>query len=95
MTTPTLPKTVTVEMFAHVSRYSDDVKLFSIDISGHGYICIGPVTVTFDVPQVDVVAAQITSLETTKAAMVEEYETKLHRINEEIQNLRALTYSPA
>ena len=94
MNTPTLPKTATIEMQAHVSKYTDDgVTLFSCDMSEIGYVCLGPVTVTFDVPQVDVVAAQINGLEKVKAAIVEEYEHKLHKISEEIQNLRALTYS--
>lgn len=88
----TLPKTATLEMFAHIDKYSDVLTLYPFDMSDAGYIVLGPVTVTFDVPQVDVVASQISSLEKVKAKVVEEYETKLTQLNEQIQNLRALTY---
>lgn len=90
-----LPKTVTLEVFAHMGKHSDRIQLFMCDMSDHGYVCLGPVNVTFDVPQVDIVAAQIDSLEKVKTKLVEEYESKLYRINEQIQNLRALSYSAA
>lgn len=96
MNTLALPKTATIEMLAHASKYSnEEITLFGCDMSEYGHVCLGPVTVTFDVPQIDVVAAQINGLETVKAKLVEEYEAKLHQIDEQIQNLRALTYSPA
>ena len=90
----TLPKTATVELIAHLNKYSDSVDLFGCDMSEYGHVVLGPVTVTFDVPQVDVVSSQISSLEKVKAKVVEEYEIKLHDIDEKLQNLRALSYQP-
>lgn len=88
-----LPKTVTATYYAHISNsgYDNEVCIWSSDMSAHGYINLGPVEITFDVPQVDVVAEQIGSLEKAKAKVVQEYETKLHQIDEKIQNLRALS----
>ena len=87
---PDLPKTATVTMLAHATPY-DGVQLYGFDMSACGYVNLGPVEITFDVPQVDVVAAQISGLEKTKADIVKEYEIKLREINEQIQNLRALS----
>ena len=89
-----LPKSVTQTMYAHLSTYREEVELFSCDMSEYGNVLLGPVEITFDVPQVDVVAAQLGALEKSKAAVVQEYETKLHQIDEQIQNLRALSYQP-
>ena len=91
-----LPKTVTKKMYVHLSEYSKgDTELFNCDMSDHGYTLLGPVEVTFDVPQVDVVAAQINSLEKVKAKTVSEYEHRLARINDKIQELRCLTQETA
>lgn len=89
-----LPKTATLEMQAHIDRFDEKVTLFGCDMSEYGHILLGPVTVTFDVPQIDIVAAQLNSLEKAKAEVVKEYEIKLHDLDEKIQNLRALSYMP-
>lgn len=89
-----LPKTVTQTYYAHLPKYEweEGMDLWRHDMSEHGYVCLGPVTITFDVPQIDVVAAQIGTLEKVKAEVVQEYEAKLRQIDENIQNLRALSY---
>lgn len=96
-----LPKSVTRKELVHLRagvewrRPPYDLHLFSGDMSGHGYILIGETTVTFDVPQVDFIAAQISSIEKTKAAIVREYEEKLSQIDAKLGDLRSLAFDGA
>ena len=87
-----LPKSVTATMYIHVIQYSDKVQLFPFDMTSVGYILLGTTEVTFDVPQVDLVAMEIKSIEREKAMVVKEYEEKLAMIAEELSGLRSLTY---
>ena len=92
-----LPQTVTLILHIHAQEGYDGtprIKLFDGDRSEYGYIYLGETTITLDIPQIDIVAAQIALIEKVKAEVVKEYETKLHDLDEKLQNLRALGYIP-
>ena len=94
MNTNNLPETVKQKLYIHLTN-NDRLSVDSCDMTSVGWALLGMEEVTLKVPQVDVVSVQLSALEKAKSEVVREYETKLHQIDERIQNLRALSYSAA
>lgn len=69
--------------------------LTSGDMTEYGYIKLGPVEVEYEVPETDMVAAEIAGLEVIKAKVVEETQRKLGAIEDQLSKLRCLTYEGA
>ena len=88
-----LPKTITQTMYVLLTPY-DEIKLAGVPMTDHGYTTLGEVTVTVDVPQADVAALKLQTLEAKRDATQTEYAEKINRIDDEIQKLQALEYQP-
>ena len=88
-----LPKTCTQDMYVHLCEWSkDQVILFSCDMSEHGNICLGKVSITFDVPQTDIIAAKISSLEQQIKKAGERHQQIIIPLKRQIKELQAITH---
>ena len=86
-----MSKQVTMTMYAHADRYGDDpFNLFSTDMSEHGFVCLGPVEVTFTPPTTDTVDAELASIDKAMAKVRAEMQGKLNALQERRDNLLAL-----
>ena len=85
-----LPKTITQKVYFILDPWGKisvrGTSMSSLD----DFTCIGSVEMTFSVPQVDVTALQIASLEKTREKVVAECAYKLETVDRKIQELRAL-----
>ena len=87
--------TITQKMYLCLSPNYDKPRIYDIDMCGgdSGYISLGTVNVTVDVPDVDVdaVSKRIEALESVKKKLDSEYADKLGQVDTKIQELRART----
>ena len=82
---------VTMTMYAHANQYGDDpFSLFSTDMSDHGFVCLGPVEVTFTPPTTDPMAAELASIDKAMQSVRAELQGKLNALQERRDNLLAL-----
>lgn len=92
--------TITQKLHLHWSTASYDKSnpwaLFIVDMSKHGYVHVGEVEVTFDVPDnFDPREPQIAMLEKKKAQITNEFHAAVTRIETEISKLKAIEYTGA
>ena len=87
-----MSKQVTMTMYAHKPDVWDDTpySLFSVDMSENGYICLGPVEVTFTAPTTDPVNAELASIDKAMQSVRAELQGKLSALQERRDNLLAL-----
>jgi hypothetical protein len=85
------PKTVTRELFIHHSSYREDnIWVCSDDMSDHGDILLGKVSVTFEIPQRDIAAAKVEMLEKQIEKLQAKTQIKVTNMKEQIQSLLAI-----
>lgn len=95
-----LPESATQTFYVHLSKYprldgSGAFELWLDDMSEFERVCLGPVEITFSVPQdVDPIQAQVDSLEKQLAVINREYAQKVSTVQTRIKELQALTYEP-
>lgn len=92
--------TITQKLHLHWSTSSYDKSnpwlLFGCDMSEHGYVHVGEVDVTFDVPDnFDPREPQIAMLEQKKEQLTNEFHAAVTRIETEISKLKAIEYTGA
>ena len=92
--------TITKKLQLHWSTSSYDEsnpwQLFGCDMSKHGYVHVGEVDVTFDVPDnFDPREPQIAMLEQKKEQLTNEFHAEVTRIETEISKLKAIEYTGA
>lgn len=92
--------TITKKLQLHWSTACYDEEdpwvLFCTDMSKHGYVHVGEVEVTFDVPDnFDPREPQIAMLEKKKAQITNEFHAEVTRIETEISKLKAIEYTGA
>lgn len=92
--------TITRTLQLHWSTFSfdknDQWTLFYCDMSMHGYVHVGNVDVTFDVPDnFDPREPQIAMLEQQKEQLTNEFHAEVTRIETEISKLKAIEYTGA
>ena len=86
-----MSKQVTMTMYAHVNQYGEEpFALYSVDMSEHGYVCLGPVEVTFTPPTPDPVYAELASIDKAMKSVRAELQGKLNALQERRDNLLAL-----
>lgn len=87
-----MSKQITMMMYAHAAGigYDTPYSLFSVDMSEHGYVCLGPVEVTFTPPAADPVAAELASIDKAMQSVRAELQGKLNALQERRDNLLAL-----
>lgn len=82
---------VTMTMYAHANRYGEEpFSLYSVDMSEHGYVCLGPVEVTFTPPTADPVDAELASIDKATQSVRAEFQGKLNALQERRDNLLAI-----
>ena len=83
---------VTMTMYAHKAGEWDDVpyKLHPWDMSDNGYVCLGPVEVTFTAPTTDPVDAELASIDKVMQSVRAEFQGKLSSLEQRKQELLAL-----
>lgn len=81
-------------MYVHKAEPWEDkeYKLFQCDMSEHGYICLGPVEVSFTPPDIDPVAAELESINKAITNLRADFQTKLEVLQERANNLLAITH---
>lgn len=79
-------------MYVHKEIYSDGYVLFSADMSEHGYLCLGPVEIEFEIPDVDIRQAQVDALDKQIAKTRQDFEAKLYVLQERRDNLLAIGF---
>lgn len=68
----------------------------SCEMVEHGYLTICPHVLTFELPEeFDVITAQIRMLEQQRDKIRAQMAKRITEINEQIQSLRAIEYTPA
>lgn len=87
-----MSKQVTMTMYAHVAGQWDDepFRLSSVDMSEHGYVCLGKVEVTFTPPETDPVEAELASIDKAMQAARAEFQGKLDALQDRRDNLLAI-----
>lgn len=87
-----MSKQVTMTMYVHKPDVWDDTpySLFSVDMSEHGYVCLGQVEVTFAAPTTDPVNAELASIDKAMQSVRAELQGKLNALQERRDNLLAL-----
>ena len=87
-----MSKQVTMKVYAHKADEWDDTpySLFSVDMSEHGYVCLGPVEVTFTPPTTDPVNAELASIDKAMQSVRAELQGKLNALQERRDNLLAI-----
>lgn len=87
-----MSKQVTMTMYAHKTDGWDDKPFtpFSIDMSEHGYVCLGEVEVTFTPPTTDPVEAELASIDKAMQAVRAELQCKLNALQDRRDNLLAI-----
>ena len=87
-----LPETIT-QHFHIVLSPNDFVTLSSISMGDDdGWVDLGEIDITINVPQIDVTGKRIRAMEKVKAKLVTDHADKLAVINTKIQELRALSF---
>lgn len=83
---------VTMTVYAHVADEWDGVpyKLHPWDMTDQGYVCLGPVEVTFTPPTTDPVNAELASIDKAMQSVRAELQGKLNALQERRDNLLAL-----
>ena len=82
---------VTMTMYAHVNQYGEKPYfLCEHDMSAHGYVCLGPVEVTFTPPATDPVNAELASIDKAMQSVRADLQGKLNALQERRDNLLAL-----
>jgi len=85
------PKIVTRDIFIHHSDYNEDnIKIFNCEMTEYGDVFLGKVSVTFEIPQIDVAAAKIEMLEKGIEKLQAETHLKVTNMKEQIQSLLAI-----
>lgn len=87
-----LPESIESTLLVHIDPHSDKPVAMTCDMTEFGYVLLGSVTVTVPVPQVDVIEAEIASLERKADAVRAEFHRKLTAITDRIQSLRAIEH---
>lgn len=90
----TIPKTMKVTLHFHAGKYSDELQIFTSDMSEHGYPHLGTDTVIVTVPDTDPVKAEIEMLEKVRDQVRRELGDKLNNIEQRIKELAAIEYKP-
>lgn len=83
---------VTMTVYAHKADEWEDVpyKLHQWDMTEQGYVCLGPVEVTFTPPTTDPVDAELASIDKAMTKVRAELQGKLNALQERRDNLLAL-----
>lgn len=93
MTTRTL-RTLKTKLWAFKNEWDEDYRYdtHTSDMSPHGWIHIKDVEVEFEEPtREELVVGNIAALRKEREATVASFSSKLHMIDEQIQNLLAIT----
>lgn len=82
---------VTMTMYVHVNQYGEEpFALYSVDMSEHGYTCLGRVEVTFTAPTTDPVNAELASIDKAMTKVRAELQGKLNSLEQRKQELLAI-----
>jgi|SRR5690554_5694021 len=89
-----MSKQVTMTMYVHKAESWEDkeYKLFQCDMSEHGYICLGPVEVSFTPPETDPVEVELESIDKAITALRADFQARLEALQERANNLLAITH---
>ena len=90
----TIPKTMKVTLHFHAGKYSDELQVFTSDMSEHGYPHLGTDTVIVTVPDTDPVKAEIDMLEKKAEQVRRDMGDQLNNIEQRIKELAAIEYKP-
>ena len=82
---------VTMTMYAHVNQYGEEpFALYSVDMSEHGYTCLGQVEVTVTPPTPDPVNAELASIDKAMQSVRAELQGKLNALQGRRDDLLAI-----
>lgn len=81
----------TMLVHKHIEEWmGKEPMLFMTDMSEHGYVLLGEVEVEYEVPDIDIRAAQVEALDKQITKTRAEFERKLMALTEQKNNLLAL-----
>lgn len=92
--TDTIPDTVEVTIYFHLTKYGSGVSAFTSDMTQYGYALLGTEDVVLSVPKKDPVEAEINMLETCAQKVRDEYFEKITPLEQRIRELMAIEHKP-
>ena len=86
---------LTITMYAHKAdgAVGREYDIYHWDMSEHGYICLGPVEVTFTAPETDPVAAELESIDKAITALRADFQAKLNALEGRADDLLAIAHN--
>jgi hypothetical protein len=98
-----LPLSLTKKMFIVASRHYTNKEEYELSLVSYnpqdgtnsmGYILIGETEVTVDVPQINVINAEIEAIKKARDELLAEAQLKANNLNHRIEQLLAIEYKP-